>query len=121
MSGRSYRAEREITVAAFERIDRLESAAGREQSRLPRRGGRAGVAVEATTARGTEPLEMIEVRGGVHALELASRGPPGLEPVARVGGSARIQAVEDRPYPGRSLGVTTAGVVLLEVCVRRDQ
>ena len=121
MTGGSHRAERGVAVAAFEGVDRLEPTAGREQSRLPGCGRRAGVAVQPTAARGAEPLEMVEVSGSVDALELVPRRGPGLESAPRFVGCAGLQAVENRPHPGRSLRMTTACVVLLEVCVRRDQ
>jgi hypothetical protein len=64
---------------------------------------------------------MVEVLGSVDALELVPRGPAGLEPAPGFVRSAGMQAIEDRPHPGRSLGMTTARIVLLEVRVRRDQ
>ena len=85
-------------------------------------GRRGRVGVERAAAARAERLELVEVRGGVHPLELGPRRPPGRQlarPPRRVRRprSPASTACE----PGRALGVPAAGIVLGQARIGRHQ
>jgi ribosomal protein S18 acetylase RimI-like enzyme len=115
------RAECKVTLAAPERVRRLETAAGGEERRFPRRGRRAGVRVEPAAAGGAESLEVIEIRRGVHPLEIGPCRPARNEALAGVAGRAGVEPGEDGPHAFRAFGMAAAGVVFLEMGIGRDE
>ena len=121
VAGRPHRTERELAVAALERIRRFETAPGREERRLPRRGRRAGIPVETPTTSRAETLQMIEIRGCVHPLQIGPRRAPRSEAPPGLGGRAGVEPVEDGAQAFRAFGMAAAGVVFLEVGIGRDQ
>ena len=107
--GRPHRAERGVAVAALERVDRLEPAAGREQRGLPRRrptrrcrrrGGRRPPRRSARGDRGTRRCAPARARPASPA---AARGGAGRRAArrrrARRARPARVPAAPGWPRP----------------------
>ena len=74
-----------------------------------------------TAALRAEPLEVIDVLRGVHALELGAGRPPGFEAATGVARRPGVEPLEHGPDAGRAFRVAPTGIVFLEVGIGCNQ
>jgi len=120
VTGRAYRAERRVAVAAFERGNCLETRARRMRRGRPRSGRRGRVRIECAATRGADAFDFVEVARWVYFLELGSRRGAGLE--VAYGIVARVTETRQHgPDPLRTLRMPASGIVLRETRIGGHQ
>jgi hypothetical protein len=108
-------------LAASQRFDRGEAAAGGEQRGVERARRHRCVRVEVSAARVGELLDRVEVRRIVHSDEFAAAGDSTGRPRDVVAEAGILNASDRAVDARRAFGMPASGVVSIVVAERRHQ